>query len=153
VRRSGREGISRRGMSVRRDQLPMKFNKIEMFNQNSPLTPSPLPPPAAPPHYNKGERIHNMGTPFPPAWRRSTCGRGAGWSASLSLLLAALSCLLLQRPACWVRGARFDGIVEGLPPGFVFGTASAAYQVRGATIPGRGPSETWEPCLRPWCPS
>lgn len=25
--------------------------------------------------------------------------------------------------------SQFDGIIDGLPPGFVFGTASASYQV------------------------
>lgn len=59
----------------------------------------------------------------PSVARRSMSGQG--WFSSV-LLLSSLC--LLQRQAL-VRGAPFDGIVEGLPPGFMFGTASAAYQV------------------------
>lgn len=87
--------------------------------------PAPLPAislaPAAPPtHQGQGEEgePHSMDTYLPPTWP-------GGWSASL---LLSLGCFL-QRPA-WVSGAPLDGIVEGLPPGFVFGTASASYQVR-----------------------
>ncbi|CAM9426799.1 unnamed protein product [Ectocarpus sp. 12 AP-2014] len=75
-----------------------------------------------------------------------TNGRGAG----LALLLAALldgmqlrlvDCSSSSSSSSGEHVLDFDAIIDGLPPGFVFGTASAAYQIEGAVNEGgRGPT-------------
>lgn len=47
---------------------------------------------------------------------------------SVLQVLVLLGGCVVRRVEC-KHDARFDGIIDGLPPGFVFGTASAAYQV------------------------
>lgn len=53
------------------------------------------------------------------------------------MLLVLLGGCLMQPVEC-DHDAEFDEIIDGLPPGFVFGTASAAYQVgqKGGLVVG-----------------
>lgn len=61
--------------------------------------------------------------------------RGVG---SVLWLLVLLGGCIVQRVEC-KHDSQFDKIIDGLPPGFVLGTASAAYQVgRGGRGPGPG---------------
>lgn len=60
--------------------------------------------------------------------QRQKCGQGGG---SLILLLVLLGgCIVQQQVECKHDHGDydFDPIINGLPPGFVIGTASAAYQ-------------------------
>lgn len=66
-------------------------------------------------------------------------GRERGLGSVLWLLVLIGGCVV-QRAEC-KHDSQFDKIIDGLPPGFVFGSASAAYQVgtegRGLRL-GRG---------------